>query len=66
MTTKTKGKLPKAKFRVGQIVSISHDFLKHKVKSKYWNLHGHWEYYLTNISGGFAENQLTKGIKIKK
>ena len=61
-TTKTK----KAKFRVGQIVSVPWDNLKHKVKSKYQNTHGFWNYYITGLSGDFSEADLSKPTKAQR
>lgn len=53
----------KAKFRIGQLVSVPHDNNKHKVKSKRQDRFGNWHYYVTNISGEFSEVDLGKPKK---
>lgn len=50
----------KAKYRIGQLVSVPHDNNKHKVKSKRQDRFGNWHYYVTNISGEFPEYWLDK------
>ena len=56
----------KAKYRVGQIVMVPHDNLKHKVKSKFQNSHGYWHYYITGLSGDFSESDLSKPTKSQR
>ena len=59
-TTKSKSGAKKAKYRIGQVVSVPHDNNKHKVKSKRQDFWGKWHYYVTGISGEFPEDWLGK------
>ena len=67
MTTKKKHqKREKSKFRVGQLVSVPWDNLKHKVKYKDQNSHGYWHYYITGLSGEFSESDLSIPTKAQR